>query len=85
VQKDGVYQVDHDLALVFTGDSLSERVGVTVELGEPTTAFADSLQDVDPFGLRRTLPVLLPDSAGVRRPSRPEGPASRRSGAGELP
>jgi hypothetical protein len=46
------YQVNRDFGLVFDGDSLASEVVLAAELGEPRTTFADSLQVLDPFGLR---------------------------------
>ena len=45
-------QVDKDFGLVYAGDSLTPEVTLAASLGEPTTTFADSLQVLDPFGLR---------------------------------
>lgn len=72
----GVYEVDHDLGLVFAGDSLHRTSRLTVELGEPT--FADSLQAIDPFGLRTEDRPIEPDTTNLRgRPVREESPAGR--------
>lgn len=46
----GIFEVDRDMGLNFSGDSLVSDVRLAAELGEPT--FADSLQAADPFGLR---------------------------------
>ena len=45
-------QVDKDFGLVYAGDSLASEVVLAASLGEPETTFADSLQELDPFGLR---------------------------------
>ena len=58
--------VDHDMGLLFAGDSLVPEATLAVELGEPT--FADSLQALDPFGLRRG-EAVRPDTARGNRPS----------------
>jgi hypothetical protein len=55
-------EVDHDFGLVFDGDSLAPEVILAASLGEPETTFADSLQAVDPFGLR-SAGRLQPDTA----------------------
>lgn len=57
-------KVDRDVGLVFAGDSLSPEVVLAATIGEPTTTFADSLQGVDPFGIRSER--LQPDTARGR-------------------
>lgn len=57
------FQMDRNLALVFAGDSIAIRTDVVVEFGEPT--FADSLQDLDPFGIRSAGPIQ-PDTTLIR-------------------
>lgn len=59
--------VTRDIEVEFAGDSLWSGVRLVAELGEPKVTFADSLQAVDPFGLRRT-PSLEPDTTRGRRP-----------------
>ena len=44
--------VKQDFALVFEGDSLAPEVTLSARLGEPETTFSDSLQAIDPFGVR---------------------------------
>ena len=51
--------------LVFAGDSLAPEVALTASLGEPETTFADSLQQVDPFGVRSSQ-RLQPDTTRGR-------------------
>ena len=53
--------VKQDFALVFDGDSLASEVALTARLGEPETTFSDSLQTVDPFGVR-SAKELEPDT-----------------------
>lgn len=57
--------VDRDVGFLFAGDSLVPEATLAVELGEPT--FADSLQALDPFGLRRARSVE-PDTSRGNRP-----------------
>ncbi|MGH7571984.1 MAG: hypothetical protein ACREMK_09110 [Gemmatimonadota bacterium] len=78
-----VYQVDRDMGLVFGGDSLRPVVRLTAELGEPTMTFSDSLQMLDPFGLRRSPQPIGPDTTDLRRPT--EEDMRRRGGRGERP
>jgi hypothetical protein len=59
------FHVDRNIGLVFSGDSLFADAGLVVELGDPTVTFADSLQDLDPFGLRSDEPIE-PDTTNVR-------------------
>jgi hypothetical protein len=54
-------QVDRDFGLVFAGDSLASEITLAAALGEPETTFSDSLQIVDPFGLR-SVDRLQPDT-----------------------
>lgn len=56
----GIYEVDRDMGLSFSGDSLVSDVRLTAQLGDPS--FADSLQAADPFGLR-TGGFIEPDTA----------------------
>ena len=44
--------VKQDFALVFEGDSLAPEIVLSAQLGEPETTFSDSLQALDPFGVR---------------------------------
>jgi hypothetical protein len=60
-------EVDHDFGLVFDGDSLASEVVLAANKGEPETTFADSLQAVDPFGLR-SVGRLQPDTARGNAP-----------------
>lgn len=60
----GIYEVNRDMGLVYAGDSIAVDTQLVVELGEPETTFADSLQDVDPFGLRSGGPIE-PDTTTV--------------------
>lgn len=74
----GVYDVDRDMDLVFAGDSLHRTARLAVKLGEPTTTFADSLQELDPFGLRTTDRPIEPDTTNQRgRPARNDAPLGR--------
>jgi hypothetical protein len=68
----GEFQVDRNIGLVFSGDSLFADAGLVVELGDPTVTFADSLQELDPFGLRSGEPIE-PDTTNVRDRSGREG------------
>jgi hypothetical protein len=61
----GEFEVDRDMGLVFSGDALVSDAGLIVKLGEPTMTFADSLQQLDPFGPRSGGPIE-PDSTNVR-------------------
>ena len=61
----GKFEVDRDMGLVFSGDSLVADAGLIIRLGEPTATFADSLQELDPFGLRSDEPIE-PDTTNVR-------------------
>ncbi|HJU86751.1 MAG TPA: hypothetical protein VJ788_05230 [Gemmatimonadota bacterium] len=54
-------QVDKDFGLVYAGDSLAPEIVLAASLGEPTTTFADSLQALDPFGLRSGARIM-PDT-----------------------
>lgn len=76
----GEFEVDRNIGLVFSGDSLFADAGLAVEIGDPTVTFADSLQEIDPFGLRSGEPIE-PDTTNVRdRPGEeePERGAVRR-------
>jgi hypothetical protein len=78
----GVYEVDRDMGLVFAGDSLHRTGRLAIELGEPT--FADSVQVLDPFGLRATDRPIQPDTTNLRgRPERDQQPAGRGDRAGQ--
>ncbi len=68
----GEFQVDRNIGLVFAGDSLVADAGLVVELGEPSVTFADSLQELDPFGIRSG-EAIQPDSTSVRDRSEREG------------
>lgn len=81
----GVFEVNRDLGLEFSGDSLVPEARVIVDLGEPTTTFADSVQEYDPFGLRAGGPIE-PDTARGREPSRVDlNERSRRGARTEIP
>lgn len=80
-----IYQVDRDLGLVFGGDSLRRIVRLTAELGEPTMTFSDSLQLLDPFGLRRSSQPIQPDTTSLRGRTEREEELGRRGGRGDLP
>ena len=71
-------EVRQDMALAFRGDSLLQDLQLKVDLGEPTMTFADSLQMLDPFGLRRRRP-LEPDTTRIRGPENPNEVKARRS------
>jgi hypothetical protein len=58
-------QVDKDFGLVYAGDSLAPEVVLAASLGEPETTFADSLQALDPFGLRSGARIM-PDTTRGR-------------------
>ncbi len=80
----GVYDVDRDMGLVFAGDSLHTTTRMVIELGEPTTTFADSVQALDPFGLRATERPIQPDTTNLRgRPERNDSPTGRGGRAGQ--
>ncbi len=80
-----VYEVDRDLGLVFGGDSLRRVVRLTAELGEPTMTFSDSLQMLDPFGLRRSSRPIQPDTTSPRGRAEREEELGRRGARGDLP
>jgi hypothetical protein len=63
-------EVDRDLELVYHGDSLRTDVQFNIGLGEPVVTFSDSLQMIDPFGLRSRR-VLEPDTTQLRGPEDP--------------
>ena len=75
--------VDRDMDIAYEGDSLRQGVLVRAEIGEPTVTFADSLQRLDPFGLRRSRP-MEPDTTMIRGPENPNAVQSRRA-RGENP
>ena len=80
----GIYEVDRDMGLVFAGDSLHRTARLAVKLGEPTTTFADSLQALDPFGLRTTDRPIQPDTTNQRgQPTRADSPLGRGGRAGQ--
>jgi hypothetical protein len=80
----GVYEVDRDMGLVFAGDSLHRTARLAIEIGEPTTTFADSLHELDPFGLRGTDRPIQPDTTNVRgRPALGDAPVGRGGRAGQ--
>jgi hypothetical protein len=80
----GVYDVDRDMGLVFAGDSLHRTARLAVQFGEPTTTFADSLQELDPFGLRTTDRPIEPDTTNQRgRPVREDTPLGRGGRTGQ--
>jgi hypothetical protein len=71
-------EVDRDMDLAYEGDSLRQDVRIHVELGPPTTTFADSLQRLDPFGLRSRRP-LEPDTTQIKGPVNPNVIQARRA------
>jgi hypothetical protein len=80
-----LYDVDRDMGLVFAGDSLRQASRLAAELGEPT--FVDSLQALDPFGLRRSSRPIQPDTTNLRgrgesQRDQPRGRRGERSGSG---
>ncbi|HJR53251.1 MAG TPA: hypothetical protein VJ982_06005 [Gemmatimonadota bacterium] len=64
-----IVQVDKDFGLVFAGDSLASEVVLAAALGEPQTTFADSLQSLDPFGLRSGDRIIPDTTRGQDMPS----------------
>lgn len=62
-------QVDKDFGLVYAGDSLASEAVLTAALGEPQTTFADSLQTLDPFGLRSGDRIMPDTTRGQDMPS----------------
>lgn len=68
-------EVRRDTHLAYAGDSLRTEVMVKVEVGRPS--FADTLQQQDPFGLRRRRP-MEPDTTQLRGPENPNVTRSRR-------
>ncbi|HET6362746.1 MAG TPA: hypothetical protein VFH11_11925 [Gemmatimonadota bacterium] len=56
-----IVQVNNDFGLVYAGDSLASEVVLAASLGEPKTTFADSIQMLDPFGLRSGARIM-PDT-----------------------
>lgn len=78
------FAVDRDMGILYDGDSLSSDAKLVVELGEPTMTFADSLQQLDPFGLRRASRSLEPDTSRGRRERTPEDQMARKR-LGESP
>lgn len=81
----GVFEVDRDLGLEFSGDSLVREARLVIDVGEPPTTFADSLQEYDPFGLRSGRPIE-PDTASMREPSKIDpNERSRRGERNEIP
>ena len=80
----GTYEVDRDMGLVFAGDSLHRTTRLVIQIGEPTTTFADSVQVLDPFGLRTTDRPIEPDTTSLRgHPARDDSPATRGGRAGQ--
>ena len=64
--------VDRDMGLLFAGDSLTTGGRLVAEIGEPTVTFADSLQKIDPFGLRRTRAIEPDTRRGSHQPEASE-------------
>jgi hypothetical protein len=64
-----VVQVNNDFGLVFSGESLASEVMLAATLGEPQTTFADSLQTLDPFGLRSGDRIMPDTTRGQDMPS----------------
>jgi hypothetical protein len=62
-------QVNRDLGLVFDGDSLAPEILLAAELGEPKTTFADSIQILDPFGLRSSDQIQPDTTRGQDMPA----------------
>ena len=81
-----IVQVDKDFGLVFGGDSLSPEVVLAASLGEPMTTFADSLQSLDPVGLRSGDRIIPDTTRGQDRPasSREAIERERRERQGKL-
>jgi hypothetical protein len=77
-----IFQVDHDIGLIFGGDSLGPATRLAVQLGGPTVIFADSLQKSVPFGLESPTWSLRADTLGAagRQPSDARGRTSGRRG-----
>jgi hypothetical protein len=73
--------VDRDMGLLFAGDSLTTGTRLVAEIGRPTVIFADSLQQIDPFGLRRTLAIEPDTSRGHHPPA--AGPTVGKRGTPE--
>jgi hypothetical protein len=69
--------VDRDMGLLFAGDSLTTGTRLVARIGEPTVTFADSLQESDPFGLRRTR-AIEPDTSRGHYPSPAGGHVGER-------
>ncbi|HEY7472789.1 MAG TPA: hypothetical protein VIE68_10635 [Gemmatimonadota bacterium] len=79
-------QVSQDMGLVFAGDSLTPEVTLSARLGDPETTFSDSLQSVDPFGVRSGA-RLLPDTTrgqGMPTSAREAVERERREREGKL-
>ncbi len=70
--------VDRDMDLLFEGDSLRQDIHFNIQLGEPAMTFADSLQELDPFGLR-SRKSLEPDTTRLRGPENANQIQSRRA------
>ena len=64
-----ILQVNNDFGLVFAGESLASEVVLAASLGEPQTTFADSLQTLDPFGLRSGERIMPDTTRGQDMPS----------------
>lgn len=62
-------QVNRDFGLVFDGDSLTPEALLAATLGEPKTTFADSLQTLDPFGLRSSEHIQPDTTRGQDMPA----------------
>jgi hypothetical protein len=70
--------VQRNLDLAYEGDSLRADVQVRVDVGEPRPTFADSLQQLDPFGIRRRT-ALEPDTTNLRGRDNPNRVRDRRA------
>lgn len=78
----GIFLVDHDIGLAFTGDSLEPATRLAVRLGRPTVIPADSLRRSSTLGVESPTWPLPADTIGQdgRRPSNASGSASGRRG-----
>lgn len=72
-----VLEVGRDFGLDFAGDSLIADARAVVRVGPPAATFADSLQQLDPFGLRRSRPIEPDTTRGGRMEGDPD-PSRRR-------
>ncbi|CAN5357018.1 hypothetical protein BH18GEM1_BH18GEM1_03070 [soil metagenome] len=81
----GVFDVERDLGLTYSGVSLIPDGRVVADLGDPATTFADSLQDLDPFGLRSRRTIEPDTSRGHDFTPMEERQRARRGGSGRNP